>query len=90
MITDDETLSNAEKFLDSEIYKNWEKYRDKYKDGLSEADIRDIKEQTRSINHEVESALSHNGRFGPLCIIEKLYLIQKRIAKSNETVLFEW
>ena len=77
-------------FRDSKIYKNWYRYRDKYKHTLSQEDVQDIKEQIESINHEIESAYSYDGKFGPLYIIEKLYAIQERIAKSNGAIHFEW
>jgi hypothetical protein len=84
-----ETHSDITEFTNSEIYKNWWKYNEKYKKILSEDDILDIKKQIGSISHEIESAYSHDGKFGPLFIIEKLYSIQKRIAKNNETILLE-
>jgi hypothetical protein len=77
-------------FLDSDIYKNWDRYHDQYKHALSQEDIQDIKRQIESINHEIESAPSFKGRYGPLFIIEKLYAIQKRIAKGNGTIRFDW
>jgi hypothetical protein len=76
-------------FMCSEIYKNWSKYHDKYKKILSEEDIINIKQQLGSINHEIEGACSHNGRFGPLYILEKLFLIQKRIATDDDPIHFE-
>jgi hypothetical protein len=76
-------------FLGSEICKNWAKYQDRYKHTLSEEDINLIKEKIGSINHEIEGAYSHNGKFGPLYILEKLYTIQKCIAISNSPILFE-
>jgi hypothetical protein len=78
-------LDSTEQFFNSDIYKNWRMYHDRYKHALSKKDIQDIKEQIESISHEIEGARYHEGRFGPLFIIEKLYRIQKCIAKNNHS-----
>jgi len=74
--------NKAGEFMDSEIYMNWRKYRDRYKDTLSKADVIYIREQIEVIIHEVESSPCHGDRFEPIHIIEKLYAIQKRIEKK--------
>jgi hypothetical protein len=83
------TEEETARFMNSEIYRNWERYHGKYKKSLSEDDILTIKRQVESINRELESLPRYKGGCGPLYIIEKLYTIQKRIAKNNETILFE-
>lgn len=85
----DETQKEAEEFMNTEIYKNWNMYQEQYKSILSPDDINHIRQQVGSISHEIESAVSYNGRFGPLYMIFRLYMIYKRIAKNNKKIFFE-